>query len=238
MSAKSAFYPSLRDKVVFITGGSTGIGAELVSAFARQGAKVGFNDLDRDAARSLIQTLGAVPHPPIFILCDVADVNALQASIAQATTHFGDIEVLINNVANDTRREFEQVDTAHFDWSMSVNLRPAYFAIQSVLPGMRRRGGGSIINIGSIAWQLKQSDCSAYAVAKSAAKGLTRSLARKLGGDRIRVNQLLPGAGPHRAAGQTVAGCRQRARHRRGPMPARHDHAGRYRRHGVVPGRR
>jgi NAD(P)-dependent dehydrogenase (short-subunit alcohol dehydrogenase family) len=194
MSTRTASYPSLYGKVVFITGGATGIGAELVSAFARQGARVGFNDVNGAAAAVLLQSLGDAPHRPLFIECDVSDVGALQASIARCAAQFGDIDVLVNNVANDTRQEFEQVDASHFDWSMSVNLRPPYFAIQAVLPGMKRRGGGSIINIGSIAWQLKQSDCTAYAVAKSATQGLTRSLARKLGRDRIRVNHLLPGA--------------------------------------------
>jgi NAD(P)-dependent dehydrogenase (short-subunit alcohol dehydrogenase family) len=125
--------------------------------------------------------------------CDVSDVDALQASIAAVATHFGDIQVLINNVANDDRRELEGVDREFFDWSVAVNLRPHYFAIQSVVPGMRSRGGGSIINVGSISWNIKQSDCSTYGTLKSAMKGLTRSLARKLGRDRIRINQLLPG---------------------------------------------
>jgi D-xylose 1-dehydrogenase len=188
-----AIYPGLRDKVVYISGGSTGIGAELVSAFARQGAKVGFVDVDGQSALKLIQSLGDVLHAPHFLRCDVTDVSALQNSIATVTGHFGDVDVLVNNVANDDRRELDQVDEAHFDWSVSINLRPAYFAIQAVVPGMQRRGGGSIINMGSVSWQIRQSECSVYGALKSAAAGLTRSLSRKLGRDRIRINQLIPG---------------------------------------------
>jgi D-xylose 1-dehydrogenase len=186
-------YPGLSGKVVFVSGGSTGIGAELVSAFARQGAKVGFIDVDGESALKLIQSLGDVPHAPHFLRCDVADVAALQKSIAAVAEHFGDVDVLINNVANDDRRELNQVDEAHFDWSVAINLRPAYFAIQAVVPGMQRRGSGSIINMGSVSWQIRQSECSVYGALKSAAAGLTRSLSRKLGRDRIRINQLIPG---------------------------------------------
>jgi NAD(P)-dependent dehydrogenase (short-subunit alcohol dehydrogenase family) len=188
-----ATYPGLRGKVIYISGGSTGIGAELVSAFAHQGAKVGFVDVDGQSALQLIQSLSEVPHAPHFVLCDVTDVSALQNSIAAVAEHFGDVDVLINNVANDDRRELEQVDEAHFDWSVSINLRPAYFAVQAVVPGMQRRGGGSIINMGSVSWQIRQSECSVYGTLKSAAAGLTRSLSRKLGRDRIRINQLIPG---------------------------------------------
>jgi D-xylose 1-dehydrogenase len=193
MAPNAASYPSLRDRVVFISGGASGIGAELVSAFAHQGAKVGFNDIDAPAAQTLLQSLASVTHPPHFVLCDVSNVGAFQSAIADTAARFGDIEVLVNNVANDDRRELDQVDEAYFDWMVSVNLRPHYFAIQSVVPGMRRRGGGSIINIGSISWRLKQSECSSYATLKSAMIGLTRSLARKLGRDRIRINQLIAG---------------------------------------------
>ena len=193
MPSSLASYPSLRDKVVFISGGSTGIGAELVAAFARQGARVGFIDIDTQAATRLIQTLDSALHQPHFVPCDVASVSALKDSIAAVARHFGDIEVLINNVANDDRRDLEKVDEAHFDWSVAINLRPSYFAIQAVAPGMQRRGGGSIVNIGSFSWLLKQSEVSCYATLKSAAMGLTKSLARKLGRDHIRINHLMPG---------------------------------------------
>jgi NAD(P)-dependent dehydrogenase (short-subunit alcohol dehydrogenase family) len=193
MADEFAIYPSLRDKTVFITGGSTGIGSELVAAFARQGAKVGFNGRNAEAAQALIDSLPDVPHRPFFVRCDVADVAALRSSIEQTATRFGDIDVLINNVANDERHDFSQVDASYFDWMVSVNLRPHFFAIQAVVPGMKRRGGGSIINIGSISWMRKNATVVAYATLKSAAVGLTKTMARGLGHDRIRVNHLVAG---------------------------------------------
>ncbi len=193
MTHQTAIYPSLRDKVVFITGGATGIGAEYVASFARQGAKVGFVDRDTDGASALIDGLSEVSHKPFFIQCDVTDIPALQAAIHKCSDHFGDIEVLITNVANDQRHDFNEIDAAFFDSLCAVNLRPHIFATQAVLPGMRRLGQGSIINVGSIGWMRKNGAIAAYGALKSAAMGLTKSLARDLGKDRIRINHLIPG---------------------------------------------
>lgn len=193
MTDQKAIYPSLRDKVVFITGGATGIGAEYVTQFARQGAKVGFVDRDAKGATALINSLAAETYKPFFIECDVTDVSALQSAIRQCAEHFGDIEVLINNVANDVRHDFNQIDAAFFDSLCAVNLRPHVFAVQAVIPGMRRLGHGSIINIGSIGWMRKNGAIAAYGALKSAVMGLTKSLARDLGKDRIRINHLVPG---------------------------------------------
>src|SRR5262249_48812709 len=155
---------SLRDKVVFVTGGATGIGSEFVTAFARQGAKVGFNDINAEAAPKLIDSLAGAAHRPLFVRCDVTDVAALQGSIGEVAAHFGDVEVLVNNVANDERHDFTAIDAAYFDWMASINLRPHFFAIQAVVPGMKRKGGGSILNVGSISWMRKNSTVAAYAL--------------------------------------------------------------------------
>jgi NAD(P)-dependent dehydrogenase (short-subunit alcohol dehydrogenase family) len=193
MPNRTATYPSLRDKVVFVTGGSTGIGSEFVTAFASQGAKVGFNGRNAEAATALIER-AAGPHKPYFVRCDVSDVAQLRASIEEVVRHFDhDVDVLINNVANDERHDFTTIDAAYFDWMASVNLRPHFFAIQTVLPGMKRKGGGSIINVGSISWMRKNSSVAAYAIMKSAAVGLTKALARPLGQSRIRINHLVAG---------------------------------------------
>lgn len=193
MPPNTAAYPSLRDKVVFITGGSTGIGSEFVSAFARQGAKVGFNGRNAEAAGALVNSCAGATHRPHFVRCDVGDVAALRASIEEVAAHFGDVDVLINNVANDDRHDFTTIDAEYFDWMASINLRPHFFAIQTVLPGMKRKGGGSIINVGSISWMRKNSSVAAYALMKSAAVGLTKALARPLGQSRIRINHLVCG---------------------------------------------
>ena len=191
--ATTAEYPSLRERVVFITGGSTGIGAELVRAFTRQGAKVAFVDVDTASAAELTGSLRDAPFPPQFFPCDVTDVPALRVAIAAVVQRCGDIDVLINNVANDDRRGLADVEPAYFDGCVAVNLRAHYFAIQAVVPGMKRRGRGSIVNIGSISWRLKNSSYHCYATVKSASLGLTRSLARELGQHRIRINHLMPG---------------------------------------------
>jgi NAD(P)-dependent dehydrogenase (short-subunit alcohol dehydrogenase family) len=105
----------------------------------------------------------------------------------------GDFGVLVNNVASDDRHRLEDLTPAYFDERMAVNQRPALFAVQSVVPGMRRLGGGSVINFGSIGWQTKNPDYPCYAIAKSSVNGLTRGLAASLGQDHIRVNTITPG---------------------------------------------
>jgi NAD(P)-dependent dehydrogenase (short-subunit alcohol dehydrogenase family) len=130
---------------------------------------------------------------PLFMQSDAADVAALQASIATTAEKFGDISVLINNVANDQRHDLMTVTPDDFDWRVSINLRPHFFAAQAVAEGMKRLGGGAIVNLGSTSWKIKGKGYPVYATCKSATVGLTRSLARELGGHNIRVNTLTPG---------------------------------------------
>ena len=192
--ATLARYPSLTDRSVFVTGGGTGIGASIVEAFVRQGAKVAFVDIAAEPSRALVQQLAdADLPPPVFEPCDVRDIAALQATIARAAAAHGDIAVLVNNVANDDRHAIEAVTVAYWDNRMAINQRPAFFAAQAVIPGMKRLGGGSIVNLGSSGWQLKQGHYPAYAVAKASVNGLTRGLAKTLGEHRIRINTVSPG---------------------------------------------
>jgi NAD(P)-dependent dehydrogenase (short-subunit alcohol dehydrogenase family) len=187
-------YPSLRGRAVFVTGGATGIGAAIVTAFAAQGARVAFVDFNEEASLQLSQDLAGAGHPtPWWQLCDVRDVGALQAAIAAATSELGDFAALVNNVASDDRHSLDAVTPAYYDERMSVNERPAFFAIQAIVPGMKRLGFGSIVNLGSIGWQIKSADYPCYAIAKSSVNGLTRGLAASLGKDRIRVNTVTPG---------------------------------------------
>lgn len=193
-TAYTARYPSLRSRGVYITGGSSGIGAELVRAFAAQHAHVAFNGRDEAAAQALCDEVAARGHPrPQFGAVDVADVDALGAHIADSAQQLGGIDVLVNNVGNDQRHEFQTVSREFFDGMVAVNLRSHFFATQAVLPGMKARSRGSIVNIGSISWMIKGSGYAAYATLKSASAGLTRSLARELGAHRIRINHLAPG---------------------------------------------
>lgn len=191
--SRLARYPSLSGRSVFITGGGSGIGAALVSAFVRQGSRVGFIDIDEKASAALAARLAAEGGAVWWERCDVRDIAALREAIARAAAALGDFTVLVNNVANDERHEFEKVTPEYWDDRIAINQRPAFFAIQAVVPGMRRAGGGSIINFGSISWQTKGPDYPVYATAKSSMNGLTRGLARRLGRDNIRINTVTPG---------------------------------------------
>ena len=174
LSTALATYPSLRGQRVFITGGGTGIGAAIVTAFCQQGAQVAFVDVAEAESAALAQSLADAGHTkPWWRLCDVRDVAALQGTIAQAVAELGDFSTLVNNVARDDRHTLESVTPEYWDERMAVNERPAFFAIQSIVPGMRRLGGGSIINFGSTGWQTKGSTYPCYAIAKSSVNGLT-----------------------------------------------------------------
>jgi NAD(P)-dependent dehydrogenase (short-subunit alcohol dehydrogenase family) len=190
---KYANYPSLEGRSVFVTGGSSGIGSDIVVAFARQGALVAFTGRNAASAAQVLAAASAAGPTPLFLQSEASDVAALQAAIAQAAAAHGDIGVLINNVANDQRHAVMDVTPEDFDGRVAVNLRPHFFAAQAVVPGMRRLGGGAIVNLGSTSWKIKGKGYPVYATCKSATVGLSRSLARDLGGDRIRVNTLTPG---------------------------------------------
>ena len=183
-------YNSLRDKSVIVTGGATGIGSDIVRGFAGQGCKVGFLDREAAAGKTLADSLGAQVH---FQACDVTDVAALQAAIATLSQRIGGVDVLVNNVANDQRHSIDKVTAEYFDERVAINLRPHFFAAQAVLPSMRARGGGAVVNLGSVSWKNKNLDLSVYATCKSAMSGFTRVLAKEVGRDNIRVNCVVPG---------------------------------------------
>jgi NAD(P)-dependent dehydrogenase (short-subunit alcohol dehydrogenase family) len=174
-------YPSLAGKRVLITGGGSGIGAAIVSAFTGQGAHVSFIDI------------AAGDPAPGFIQCDLTDLDALAAALS-ALLEGGPIDILVNNAANDDRHNVADVTPAYWDERMAVNLRHLFFCAQAVAPGMAERGGGAILNLGSISWHLAQANLSLYMTAKAAIEGLTRGLARDLGGDGIRVSCIIPGS--------------------------------------------
>ncbi len=190
MTQQFARYPSLKGKPVIVTGGASGIGAEIVAAFAAEGARVGFVDRDEGAARELVsRTEGAVD----FEACDLRDIEALRGAFAGLAERLGPAEVLVNNAARDDRHDWREVTPEHWDERMATNLRHMFFAIQAVAPGMIEAGGGSILNIGSNSWWEAVGNFPAYATAKAAVHGLTRTMARDLGQHRIRVNTVVPG---------------------------------------------
>jgi D-xylose 1-dehydrogenase len=189
-----ATYPSLRDRVVLVTGGASGIGAEHVTQFVRQGAKVAFLDIADAAAAALIDTLRQDGLPaPLYLPCDLRDIPALQAAVSAVGRQLGPITVLVNNAANDQRHDYQDVTVEYWDERMATNLRHQFFAIQAIAPMMRAAGGGSIVNFGSISWHSNQGGMPAYTTAKAAIEGLTKGMARDLGLYGIRVNCVIPG---------------------------------------------
>jgi D-xylose 1-dehydrogenase len=194
-AAPFATYPSLRDRVVVITGGASGIGAAIVEAFAANHAKVAFLDLQTDLAQHLIERLRSTGAPkPVFVPCDLTDIAALQAAFQTIAAQFGPVEVLINNAGDDTRHSIEEVTPESWDRTIAVNLKHQFFAAQAVIPGMRKLGRGSILNMSSIAWVIPSTSVPVYVTAKAGIVGMTRTLAHELGPFNIRVNAILPGA--------------------------------------------
>ncbi|WP_439410000.1 SDR family NAD(P)-dependent oxidoreductase [Bradyrhizobium sp. DASA03076] len=187
-------YADLANRVVVITGGASGIGAAFTRAFAAQGSRVAFLDIDTQAGEALAQevakTSGTVPQ---FVPCDLLDIDALRTALAKIQASLGDAAVLVNNAANDQRQVLSDVTPSEFDWMMGVNFKHVFFAAQAVVPQMQARGGGSIINMSSIAWMRGAPGLPVYAAAKAAIVGFTNSLGRKFGPDRIRVNAIAPG---------------------------------------------
>ena len=190
-----ASYPSLRGRVVFISGGSSGIGAELVRAFAQQGARVAFCGTKVGGGQALIDEITAAGLPaPWYGACDVRDVVAYQALLKRVGDEVGPVRVLVNNAGRDDRHAMEDVTPEFWDDRLALNLKHYFFAIQAVAPGMAVAGGGSVINMGSVSWMRGRPNLVGYTTAKAGILGLTRTLARELGGRNIRVNALVPGA--------------------------------------------
>jgi NAD(P)-dependent dehydrogenase (short-subunit alcohol dehydrogenase family) len=183
-----AHYPSLRDKVVLITGGASGIGAEMVSQFAGQQARVAFLDFDDANGAKVAAATGALFQP-----CDLRDIAALRGAIADVVARLGAVQVLVNNAARDDRHGLETVEPEYWDERLATNLRHMFFCAQAVAPAMRAAKAGAIVNMGSVSWMQGQGGMPAYTAAKSAVRGLTRGLARDLGPQNIRVNEIVPG---------------------------------------------
>lgn len=185
-----AYYPSLKGKTVFVTGGASGIGEQIVRGFAAQGAKVGFVDLDGTAADTL---LGSLDGDHAFAKCDLRDVSGMKHAFVTLADALGPANILVNNAASDDRHDWREVTEEYWDERMATNLRHMFFAIQAVAPGMIEARGGAIINMGSNSWWEAGGGFPAYTSAKAAIHGLTRTMARDLGSYRIRVNTVVPG---------------------------------------------
>jgi NAD(P)-dependent dehydrogenase (short-subunit alcohol dehydrogenase family) len=190
-----ASYPSLAGRTVLITGGGSGIGAAMVEQFAMQGSRVAFLDVADQVSRELVERLAPrCAHRPVFRHCDLTEITALRDAVAAVAAACGAPKVLVNNAGSDDRHTFAEVTPEYWDHRIAVNLKHQFFAAQAVAPGMRDAGGGSIINMSSIAWMIPSGNLSVYTTSKAAIVGMTRSLAHDLGDAGIRVNCVLPGA--------------------------------------------
>lgn len=193
MATAIAHYPDLDGRGVVITGGGTGIGAALVTAFAAQGCRVAFIDIAVDESRALSAELSRhSAHPVHFIETDLSDMAQAKAAVDEAAALLGRIDILVNNAARDDRHAFETVSEDYWDDNQAVNLKQVFFVSQAAVAHMRAVGGGAIVNFSSIAFMLNMGDLPAYATAKAGILGLTKSLAGRLGPDNIRVNAILP----------------------------------------------
>lgn len=182
-------YLSLRGRSVLITGGAGGIGAELVSAFAAQEARVAFLDIDREHGETHARATGSR-----FLPCDLTDIAALRAAVLRLESEQGGIDVLVNNAGRDDRQDFADIQPDDWRRMLALNVDHQFFASQAVAPGMTRRGSGSIIMLGSVSWMRGRPGMAGYTTSKAAINGLTRTLARELGPAGIRVNCIVPGA--------------------------------------------
>lgn len=189
MTYDGVSYLSLRDRRVLVTGGSSGIGQELVRAYAAQGARVAFVDIDVPGGESTAEQTGAR-----FYHCDLTDIAQLRRTVAAVEAEFGEIDVLLNNAGKDDRDEMASVEPEDWRRALSFNLDHQFFAAQAVSNGMKRRGSGSIVMFGSVSWMRGRPGMVGYTTAKAAINGLTRTLARELGAFGIRVNCIVPGA--------------------------------------------
>jgi len=188
LQGNRAVYPSLSGKRVLVTGGGSGIGAAIVEAFAGQGADVTFIDVCEEESRILADRVAAR-----FECIDLTDVSATQERIRGLVAELGAFDVLVNNAASDDRHNIAEVDERYWDDRLNVNLKHYFFCAQAVIPGMRAQGGGAIVNLGSISWHLALPQLALYQTSKAAIEGMTRSLARDLGPDNIRVTCVVPG---------------------------------------------
>ena len=189
--SNEAVYPSLKNKVVVVTGGGSGIGESITRSFIKQGAKVAFLDFNEKDSIKLIKDLNT--DNLHFEFCDLRDIEQLKNSIKKISSKFGLIQILVNNAARDDRHSLASVTSEYFDERIATNLKHQLFASQAVVSDMEKNGGGAIINMGSTSWMIGQGGMPCYTTAKSAIQGLTRGLARDLGPKNIRVNCVVPG---------------------------------------------
>lgn len=179
---------------VFVTGGATGIGAALVKAFIEQGANVVFVDINNGAGEALLHELMPKADQQLrFLPLDVTDTQLLQQTIAEQAALLGRLDVMINNVGNDSRHDAAELDEQDWMQCMAINLHPAFFSSQAAFKAMKEAQSGVILNFSSNMAYIGERNMAGYITAKAGLAGMTKALAKDYGGDHVRVNAIVPG---------------------------------------------
>ena len=185
----------LKDKVAVVTGGTRGIGLSIVKTFISEGAKVAlFGSRQSTVDKALEEIKTEYPEADVMGLYpDITNYAEVEKAVSEVKEHYGKIDVLVNNAGISARESIYDYDPAAFDNIMKLNVNAVFYCAKAVAPIMKENGGGSIINTSSMVSIYGQPSGCGYPASKFAVNGLTKSLARELGKDHIRVNAVLPG---------------------------------------------
>lgn len=177
----------LKDKIVLVTGSTTGIGEAAARLCVAEGARVMVHGRNEERAQALCAELG---DAAAYVLADLAEADAGPQIVQATLARFGTLDAVVNNAAVTTRGNLDNTDPALFDWIVAINLRSPMFTIQAAVKEFRRKGGGVILNVGSINALAGEPNLLAYSSAKGGLETMSRNLANALATEKIRVNHL------------------------------------------------